>query len=194
VCIVALLAACVVGAWTALACHRARGGGTLPRADALVWAGLASVFLMLLQAELLGRGRLLKGLGEWLRALARESGWYANRRWFQIVASVAVALVVLALLLWGLHWVWHFVKRYRLAIGFASLAVGFGMVNFISLHEVDAWNAAMPWARSAVEVVAAAGALAVAIVRLRDLGEFERLWPSGRGARTKSSSSVLWLS
>jgi hypothetical protein len=43
---------------------------------------------------------------------------------------------------------------------------------------VDAWNAAMPWARSVVELIAAAGVSAVAIVRLRQLGEFTRMWSS----------------
>jgi hypothetical protein len=81
-------------------------------------------------------------------------------------ASIAVAVVVLALVVWGLRWTWHRIKRYRLAIGFAALTVGFGIIRFISLHEVDAWNAHAPWARTAVDLVAAAGVSAVAIARL----------------------------
>ena len=177
-CVAALLAACLLGAWAAWGCHRAQRRG-LPGADALVWAGLAAVFLLLSQVKLARGLGLSMGLGEWLRTLAKQNGLYANRRPFQIVALVAVALIVVVLLVYGLIWMWHYIKRYRLAIGFAALAVGFGIIRFISLHEVDAWNAAMPWARVVVELIAAAGASAVAIARLRQLGEFARLWRSG---------------
>jgi hypothetical protein len=176
-CVAALLAAGLLVAWAAWACHRAQKRG-LPGADATVWAGLAAVFLLLSQAKLARGTGWLKGLGEWLRALAKQHDLYANRRPFQIVASIAVALIVVVLLLYGLLWMWHYIKRYRLAIGFTALAVGFGIIRFISLHEVDAWNAAMPWARAVVELIAAAGASAVAIARLRQLGEFARLWRS----------------
>jgi hypothetical protein len=176
-CVAALLAAGLLVAWAAWACHRAEKRG-LPGADATVWAGLAVVFLLLSQAKLARGMGWLKGLGEWLRALAKQHDLYANRRPFQIVASIAVALIVVVLLLYGLLWMWHYIKRYRLAIGFTALAVGFGIIRFISLHEVDAWNAAMPWARAVVELIAAAGASAVAIARLRQLGEFARLWRS----------------
>ena len=177
-CVAALLAACLFGAWTAWACYRAKRRG-LPGADALVWAGLAVVFLLHSQVKVARGLGLSIGLGGWLRMLAKQHGLYAHRRPFQIVASIAVAVIVVVLFLYGLLWIWHHIKRYRLAIGFAALAVGFGIIRFISLHEVDAWNAAMPWARVVVELIAAAGASAVAIARLRQLGEFERLW---RGA------------
>jgi len=178
-CVAALLAACLLGAWAAWACHRAVRRG-LPGGDALVWAGLAVVFLLHSQVKLArGLGWSI-GLGEWLRTLAKQHGFYANRRPFQIVASVAVAMIVVVLFVYGLVWMWHYIKRYRLAIGFAALAVGFGIIRFISLHEVDAWNAAMPWARAVIELIAAAGASAVAIARLRQLGEFARLWRSSR--------------
>jgi hypothetical protein len=141
---------------------------------------LAAVFLLLSQVKLARGLGWLEGWGEWLRTLAKHNGLYNNRRPFQIVASVAVALIVVVLLVYGLLWMWHYIKRYRLAIGFAALAVGFGIIRFISLHEVDAWNAAMPRARTVVELIAAAGASAVAIARLRQLGELARLWRSRR--------------
>jgi hypothetical protein len=178
-CVAALLAASLLGAWTAWACHRAQRRG-LPGADALVWAGLAAVFLLHSQVKLARGLGLSIGLGGWLRTLAKEYDLYANRRPFQIIASIAVAMIVVALLLYGLFWIWHYVKRYRLAIGFAALAVGFGVIRFISLHEVDAWNEAMPWVRVVVELIAAAGASAVAIARLRQLGEFSQLSRSSR--------------
>ena len=182
--VAALLAACLLGAWTAWACHRAQRRG-LPGTDALVWAGLAAVFFIHSQVRLARGLGLSIGLGSWLRTLAKQYGLYANRRPFQIVASIAVALAVVALLLYGLFWIWHYIKRYRLAIGFAALAVGFGIIRFISLHEVDAWNEAMPWVRIVVDLIAAGGASAVAIARLGQLGEFEQLWRSRRSSYTR---------
>ena len=110
---------------------------------------------------------LLRGFGGFLRGIFKQRGWYEDRRSLQIAASIAVAIVVMALVVWGLRWTWHRIKRYRLAVGFAGLTVGFGIIRFISLHEVDAWNANAPWARTAVDLVAAAGVSAVAIARLR---------------------------
>jgi hypothetical protein len=184
-CVAALMAAVLLGTWAAWACHRAQQRG-LPAADTLVWAGLAAVFLLLSLAKLARSLGWLKGWGEWLRTLAKQHDLYANRRPFQIAASVAVALIAAVLLLYGLLWIWHYIKRYRLAIGFAAFAVGFGIIRFISLHEVDEWNAAMPWARAIVELIAAAGVSAVAIARLRYLGEFARLRRSSRRGNTRA--------
>ena len=100
-----------------------------------------------------------------LRGIFKQRGWYEDRRSLQIAASIAVAVVVLALVIWGMLWAWHRIKRYRLAIGFAGLTVGFGIIRFISLHEVDAWNANAPWARTVVDLVAATGVSALAIAR-----------------------------
>lgn len=183
-CFGALMAAGLLAAWTARACRQAKQRGILGQ-DALVWAGLAAVFLLLSMAKLAKGLGWLKGWGEWLRTLAKQNDFYANRRPLQIVASVAIALMVVILLSYGLLWVWHYIKRYRLAIGLAALAVGFGIIRFISLHEVDAWNAAMPWARVVVELTAAGGTTAMAIARLRQLGKFARLWPSSPSARPK---------
>jgi hypothetical protein len=44
---------------------------------------------------------------------------------------------------------------------------------------VDAWNARVPWLRVVIEVTAAAGASAVALARLRQLGEIA--WPRPPG-------------
>lgn len=178
VCIAALLATGLLGAWTAWACREARlrgGAGS----DAPVWAGLALVFLIFSQTKIAKVLGLLKGLGWWLRVEAREHGMYAGRRPFQIAATVAVAFVVLVLLAVGLASMWDYIRRYRLAIGFAALAVGFGVIRFISLHEVDAWNAQLPWLRVVVELTASAGASAVALVRLHQLGALARLRQAG---------------
>jgi hypothetical protein len=118
---------------------------------------------------------LVEGLSEWLRTVAKQNGFYDNRRPFQIIASIAVVLIVVVLLVYGLISIRHHIKRHRLAVAFAALVVGFGTIRFISLHEVDAWNAAMPWARRAVELIVAGGVSAAAIARLRQLGEFARL-------------------
>jgi hypothetical protein len=109
-----------------------------------------------------------------LRDIFKQRGWYEDRRTLQITASIAVAVVVMVLVAWGLLWSWHYIKRYRLAVGFAGLTVGFGIIRFISLHEVDALNANAPWAHTTIDLVAAAGVSAVAIARLYQLRDFSR--------------------
>jgi hypothetical protein len=163
--------ACLFGLWTAVACRRAWYYGC-QASDALVWTGLSGAFFLLsLMRTARGFG-LLHGLGDFLRGIFRQRGWYEDRRRLQLAASIAVAVVVMALAIWGLLWTWHRIKRYRLAVAFAGLTVGFGIIRFISLHEVDAWNANAPWARTAVDLVAAAGVSAVAIARLCQLRDF----------------------
>jgi hypothetical protein len=174
-CIAALMATGLLGAWVAWACHRAQQRDA-SGADELVWAGLAMVLILYSLARLMRRSGWWKGSGAWLRLRAKRNGLYLDRRGFQIIATVAVALVVLVLFSNGLLWIWHNGMRYSLAIGFASLAVGFGIIRFISLHEVDTWNRAIPWALPLVELTAAAGGSAVALSRLHQLGEFEWLW------------------
>jgi len=44
-----------------------------------------------------------------------------------------------------------------------GLTLELAIIRFISLHEVDAWNANAPWARTAVDLIALAGVSAVAI-------------------------------
>jgi hypothetical protein len=164
---------CLFGLWTAIACRRARYHG-LPGSDAVVWAGLSGAFFLLgLMKTARGLG-LLRGLGELLRDVFKQRGWYEDRRNLQIAATITVAVVVTALVVWGLRWTWHHIRRYRLAVGFAGLTVGFGIIRFISLHEVDAWNANAPWARTTVDLVAAAVVSAVAIARLYQLRNISR--------------------
>src|SRR5262245_45429060 len=171
--VAALLVPCLLGLWTAVACRRAHNHG-LPGSDALVCAGLSAVFFLLsLVALAPGRG-FLHGFGGFLRDIFKQRGWYDDRRTLQITASIAVAVVVMVLVVWGLLWAWHYIKRYRLAIGFAGLTLGFGIIRFISLHEVDAWNANAPWAPMAIDLVAAAGVSAIAIARLWQLRTSEQ--------------------
>jgi hypothetical protein len=175
---------CLFGLWTAVACRRAQYHG-LPGSDALVWAGLSGVFFLLaLMKTARGLG-LLRGFGDFLRGIFKQRGWYEDRRSLQIAASIAVAVVAVAvaLVVWGLLWTWHRIKRYRLAVGFAGLTVGFGIIRFISLHEVDAWNANAPWARTAVDLVVAAGVSAIAIARLYQLSNFSRTKLEDRARR-----------
>src|SRR3954453_7989905 len=115
--VVALTIACLFGLWTAVACRRAQHHG-LPGSDALVWAALSVAFFLLsLMKTARGLG-LLRGFGDFLRGIVRQSGWYEDRRRLQIAASVVIAVVVVALMVWGLLWAWHHIKRYRLAIAF----------------------------------------------------------------------------
>jgi hypothetical protein len=164
---------CLFGLRTAVACRRAQFHG-LPGSDALVWAGLSGVFFLLSLIKTARGLGLLRGFGDFLRGIFRQRGWYEDRRSLQITASIAVTVVIMALIVWGLRWTWHSIKRYRLAIGFAGLTAGFGIIRFISLHEVDAWNANAPWAHTAVDLFAAAVVSAVAIARLRQLRTFSR--------------------
>ena len=168
---VALTIACLFGLWTAVASRRAQYHG-LPGSDALIWAGLSGVFFLLsLMKTARGLG-LLRGFGGYLREIFKQRGWYEDRRSLQIAASIAIAVLVIALIVWGLVWAWHIIKRYRLAIGFAGLTLGFAIIRFISLHEIDAWNAHVPWARTAVDLIAAVGISAIAIARLWQLRDF----------------------
>jgi hypothetical protein len=172
--VAALMVPCLLGLWTAAACRRAQYHG-LPGYDALVWAGLSGVFFSLsLMKTARGLG-LLRGFGDFLRGVFKQRGWYEDRRNLQIAASIAVAVVVMVLVIWGLLWAWHRIKRYRLAVGLAGLTVGYGIIRFISLHEVDAWNANAIWARTAIDLIAAAGVSAVAIARLYQLRDFRVL-------------------
>jgi hypothetical protein len=169
--VAAMTIACLFGLWTAVACQRAQYHG-LPGSDALIWAGLSGAFFLLsLMKTARGLG-LLRGFGGFLRDVFRQRGWYEDRRSLQIAASIAVAVVVIGLIVWGVLWAWHYMKRYRLAIGFMGLTLGFAIIRFISLHEVDAWIANAPWARTAVDLAAAAGVSAVAIARLWQLRDF----------------------
>ena len=165
--------ACLFGLWTAVACRRAQYHG-LPGSDALIWAGLSGVFFLLSLLKTARGLGLLRGFGGFLRDIFKQRGWYEDRRSLQIAASIVIALVVIALVAWGLLWAWHHIKRYRLAIGFTALTAGFAVVRFISLHEVDAWNANAPWARTAVDLVAAAGVSTIAIARLWQLRTSEQ--------------------
>ncbi|MET0675577.1 MAG: hypothetical protein ABW175_07245 [Bradyrhizobium sp.] len=158
----------LLGLWAAIACRRAQRHG-LPGADALVWGALSAVFFLMCLVRTARVTGLLRGFGEILRNIFRQRGWYEDRRTLQITASLVVLLVVAVLVIWGLRWSWHYIKRYRLAIGFAGLTVGFAAIRFISLHEVDAWTAEAPWLRTAIDLIAAAGVSAIAIVRLRQL-------------------------
>ncbi len=142
--VAALLFPGVLCLWTAVACRRAHFRD-LSGSDALVWVGLSAVFLMLSLIKTARGLGLLRGLGGFLRDIFKQRGWYEDRRIVQITASFAVTVVVMVLVVWGLMWAWHYIKRYRLAIGCAGLTVGFGIVRFISLHEVDAWSANVPW-------------------------------------------------
>lgn len=166
-----LLVPCVLGLWTAVACRRAHFQG-LPGSDALVWAGLSTVFFLIAVMKTARGLGLLRGFGNFLRDVFKQMGWYDNRRILQITASIAVAVAVVILVVWGLLWIWDQIRRYRLAVGFAGLIVGFGIIRFISLHEVDAWNAAAPWVRTVIDLIAAAGVSALAIARLLQLSDF----------------------
>jgi hypothetical protein len=104
--VVALTIACLFGLWTAVACRRAQYHG-LPGSDALIWAGLSGVFFLLSLLKTARGLGLLRGFGGFLRDIFKQRGWYEDRRSLQIAASIAIAVVVIALIVWGLLWAWH---------------------------------------------------------------------------------------
>jgi hypothetical protein len=73
----------------------------------LVWAGLSAAFFLLsLMKTVRGLG-LLREFGDFLRGVFRQRGWHEDRRSLQISASIAVAIMVVVLVVWGLLWIWH---------------------------------------------------------------------------------------
>lgn len=188
--VAALTLAGLLGAVTAWACHRARKQGRFG-ADAPVWAILALVYVGMAQTKVARVLGWLKGLGAWLRLVAQDLGVYSGRRPFQIVASLAVAVITLVVFTVGVVSLWNYIKRYRMAVGFTGLAVGYALVRFISLHELDAWNTALPWLAPTIELVAAAGGSAIALLRLRQLGRAQGRAESGARAAAEPVSGEL---
>jgi len=174
----ALLAAGLLAAWTAFACNRIPHDGPADT-EGPAWAGVAAVFVAFALVKLVRRLGWLKGWGGSLRRLAKREHVYADRRAFQVVATMVIALIVVGIVVSGLLWSWQAIKPYRIANGFAALAVGYVAIRFVSLHAFDAWNAARPWLPAAVELIAATGASAASIIRLSQLDAIARLWGAG---------------
>jgi hypothetical protein len=162
--VVAMFIAFVLSLRAAVACHRARVVG-LPGADALVWAALSAILLLLSLLKTWRGLGLLRGFGDFLRSVFKNLGWYQDRRTLQITASLAVLLFTLLLFAWGLVWAWNVLRRYRLAIGFTGLTIGFGLIRFISLHEVDAWSSNAAWVSSVIDLLTATGVSVLAVTR-----------------------------
>src|ERR1700750_363205 len=99
---------CLLGLWTAVVCRRAQYHG-LPGSDALVWAGLSGTFFLLSLLKTARGLGLLRQFRDCWRGIFKQRGWYEDRRSLQIAASIIVAVVVIALVVWGLLW-----TRYRL--------------------------------------------------------------------------------
>ncbi len=162
----AFFTAAAAAVLAALECRSAGIRGR-PGADARVWAAIAAFFLVL------AAGRIVQ-LGPWLgmvmRQLARDAGAYQGRRPFQIAATVTVAFFALAAMAFGLRSIWDVLKRYRLAAGCVSLILASGIIRFISLHEVDAWNRRWSWIRVSLDLAPSSLAAVVALVRARQAG------------------------
>src|SRR5574338_496158 len=160
-----LLAAAAAG-WAAAACRRAGRSGRVG-ADARVWGAVALLFLVLAVSRVAQLGTLL---GVELRVLARGAGVYGRRRAYQIAATVGLAAFAVAAMTIGLRTIWDVLKRYRLAAGCVTVVIASALIRFVSLHEVDAWNARWPWVRITVDLATSAVAVAAAVARARQAG------------------------
>ena len=94
---------------------------------------------------------------------------YNDRRPLQIVVTIGLAVFALVAFTIGLRSLWDLLKRYRLAAGCVSVTLALALIRFVSLHEVDAWNAAWPWARVVVDVGTSALASAAAVARVHQI-------------------------
>jgi len=184
----AFLVAGVLSAGTSWRCYQGRGQAAA-RTEGMSWAGIATTFLVFSQISLARGLGWHEGWGEWLRAIAKQEGLYADRRVLQITASIAVAVLVVLMFVYALIWVRHHVKRYFLAMSFATLVAGFAAIRFISLHEIDAWNASMPNARLVVELIATSGASILASIRFLALAKMAALEPTDEDPRQEITTA-----
>ncbi len=163
----ALFVAAASAGWAAASCRSARRVGRTA-ADARVWAAVSTLFLFLALARVAQAGPWLGGA---LRALARGFRVYGDRRPLQIAVTIGLAIFALAALAAGLRSLWDLLRRYRLAAASVAITVSLALIRFVSLHEVDAWDKAWPWARMVIDVATSVLASAASLARVRQLGE-----------------------
>lgn len=171
----ALLAAAASAGWAAASCRKARKAGRAA-GDDRVWAAVAALFLFLALARVAQAGPWLGGA---LRQLARGFRVYGDRRPLQIAVTAGLAIFALAAFAVGLRSLWDFLRRYRLAAASVAITVALALIRFVSLHEVDAWNEAWPWARVVIDVATSLLASAAAVARVRQLDESRPEAPVG---------------
>ena len=117
--------------WSFLRERKEAGGKAL----AWLWLLLAVPVVLLAAQHATGLGTAVT---EVFRQDARLEGWYAARRSFQrqvIGLIVPVSLAALGLLLWLLRSCW---RRYLPAALALVLLTGYGALQMVSLHDVDA--------------------------------------------------------
>ncbi len=131
-----------------------------------MWTAVTALFFLLALARFAQAGPWLGGA---LRQLARGYRVYGDRRPLQIAVTVGLAVFALAAFAVGLRSLWDFVRRYRLAAAAVAITVSLALIRFVSLHEVDAWDNAWPWARVVIDVATSMLASAAALARVRQL-------------------------
>lgn len=85
------------------------------------------------------------GLTDYLRSVAREGGWYENRRYYQawFVAGVSVVLVAfLGFMTWVM---WGMLKRTMIAMTGLCLVLLWVMLRASSFHHVDHLSDLLRW-------------------------------------------------
>ncbi len=115
------------------------------------------------------------------RDLARAGGWYENRRAFQAVFVVLIALGGVAasgFLLWAFRSEW---RRLWPALAGVALLLAFIVVRAASFHHVDQ--------------LLAGGPAGVRLNWLFELGGIAAIaWPAWRAVRKSSDTSFVWVS
>jgi hypothetical protein len=136
-----LLGWLTVAAYAAAAfvCYRLRGrfsaeADGLRRKERRYWGIMAGILLFLCINKQLD---LQTAMTELLRGMAREEGWYAIRRWFQVafIAILALGFPVAAVILFRV--VRRFPRSARVAgLGLILIAI-FVLIRAASFHHID---------------------------------------------------------
>ena len=125
------------------------------------WKALGGIFILFACTK---AANVFAFAGLFMRAAAHTDGVYNERRPVQLLALGLISLVSFVALCWlfsnrGLA------RRHWLLLSCVGLIAAFAASRFVSLHELDAAMAQLPYLRSAVELTASLIPLYLAISR-----------------------------
>lgn len=146
---------------------RARGGAAVEqRRDATRWTQVGFVFFALSFFAFERGSGLLRVIGVSMRDFAKSHGLYNGRHDFQVMATFAVIMLAVLVFVRGLRFLREQRGAHHLALSFAAVSVGFWLVSFVSLHQVDYVLYKAPWIGLAADLIASIGAACVALSKL----------------------------